>query len=64
MTATETQYTLSATKLKELAYLIAGATTAVFMAKSPDMEMPVEEVKVAVLSVLSEFGYDAVGVDE
>jgi hypothetical protein len=59
----ETIYTLSGTKLLELAYQIAGATSATFLVREPDLDFAsvAEEIKDSVVKVLVEFKYDGVG---
>jgi len=43
-------------EMQKLAYIIAGAVSAVFMKQFPDLEMPVEEIRDSVDDVMRDVG--------
>lgn len=57
-----TTYTLTSDQLLELSYQIAGATSACFLMRSPDLDFAevAEEVKAATTTVLATFKFEDV----
>lgn len=54
----EDDYIMSAERLHELCFQVAGAASVPFMKAHPDFTMPTEEIKEGVLAVMKDFEID------